>query len=78
MLQGAGETQRNKAILIFQNSKHPRDVHVRIIADEDIERGSVLAQQRLDILCQLNSEDILPLLDDEIKPISVQSWIEKE
>ena len=78
MLQGAGETQRNKAILIFQNSKHPRDVHVRIITDEDTERGTILAQQRLDILCQLNSEDILPLLDNEIKPISVQPWIEKE
>lgn len=78
MLQGAGETQRDKAILIFQNSKHPRDVHVRIITDEDIQRGAIVAQQRLDMLCQLNSEDILPLFDNEIKPISIKAWTEKE
>ena len=78
MLQAAGETQRDKAILIFQNSKHPRDVHVRIIDPEDLEAGAVLAQQRLDHLCQLNPENIYPLFDNEFKVISRESWMKKE
>ena len=78
MLQGAGETQRDKAVLIFQNSKHPRDVHVRLIDPEDLAAGAILAQQRLDHLCQLNSENIYPLFDNEFKIISRESWMKAQ
>jgi hypothetical protein len=78
MLHGAGETQRDKAILIFQNSKHPRDVHVRLIDPEDMAAGASLAQQRLDRLCQLNSERIHELFDNEFKVISRETWMKKE
>ena len=78
MLQAAGETQRDKAVLIFQNSKHPRDVHVRLIDPEDLAAGASLAQQRLDRLCQLNSETLHELFDNEFKIISRESWMKKE
>jgi hypothetical protein len=70
MLRASGEEKRNKAILIFQNSKPPHDVHVRIICEEDLNWAEFEIVRRLDLLSQINPNDISNLYDLEVEEVS--------
>ena len=78
MLRASGQPQRDKAILIFQNSKEPRDVHVRLISEEDLALGRRLAIERMDMLPNLNHRDLRPLFDTEVKVLTLAKWMKED
>ena len=70
--------ERKHKVFIFQNSKPPHDVHVRVISEKDDQIGKIMMQKRLDSLSYLSSENLKPLYDEEVKTISLPKWMEGE
>ena len=78
MLQASGETQRDKAILIFQNSSAPFDVHVRIIDNDDINDGKDQYIERITKMNSIDPSNLTGLFDNEVKVISLPKWAKED
>ena len=70
MLRASGDEKRVNSILIFQNSSEPRDVHVRAICSEDLDKGRMSAIARISMLRIIDPNNFSNLLDTEVKVIS--------
>lgn len=66
--------ERPDTLLIFQRSSYPYDIHVRKIANHDIEIGRQLYLKRIEKILRMDHRNLDVYRDLELKEIGCQDW----
>lgn len=75
LCEAAGLGRRPHAILIWQRSSYPFDVHVRQIDPADLALGDVLVERRIESLKRMDIHDITPHFDTTLRTIPLADWM---
>lgn len=76
--EACGFGVRDKALLIWQNSKAPYEVKVRELGPNDIAFGKTIIRKRCEVLGKLDPNHIEAFYDTEIKEMPLKSWAIEE